>query len=112
MDGLFKNSFSVLKQKRTFAGTTQCLTESGKFYQDGKIPGEPDVIFIQTRNLKNWKEEAFFTFSVKSQSHPGKFTSEDILLWVWPVREDFLVALNGPDGYRIAKFTPLSKDEL
>ena len=102
----------VLKRKGTLAGTTQCLIESGKFYQAGKMPGETDVFFIQTRNLKSWKEEAFFTFSVKSQSYPGKFTSEDILLWVWPIEKDFLVALNGPDGYRIAKFAPLSKDEL
>ena len=76
------------------------------------MPNQPDVFFVQRRNLKSWKEEIFYTFSVKSQQHPGKFTSEDILLWVWPIKEDFLVALNGPEGYRIAKFSPLKKDEL
>ena len=103
---------NIIKRKGTLAGTSQCLIRSEKFYQAGKIPNQPDVFFVQRRNLKSWKEEIFYTFSVKSQQHPGKFTSEDILLWVWPIKEDFLVALNGPEGYRIAKFSPLKKDEL
>jgi len=72
-------------------------------YLSGNLD-EAGIFAIRQFDLGTLKKQQEYKFGVSSLQYDGKVASEDILLWIFPIENDFLVAVNGPDGYKLIKY--------
>lgn len=74
---------------------------------------QPGLFAIRQIDLDTLKQQQEFKFTVNSTKYPEKIATEDIILWTFPINDDFLVAANGPEGYKLMKYEiQHKKDEL